>query len=66
MCADDTSTAITWAVPRNKLLKDFIKKEQKQVFIKRFQKGNLADVGIAQCMNALADKVQKQEVPCTQ
>ena len=29
-------------------------------------KGNLADIGMAQCMNALADKVHKQEVPCTQ
>ena len=27
---------------------------------------NLADVGMAQCMNALADKVHKQEVQCTQ
>ena len=29
-------------------------------------KRNLADVGMAQCMNALADKVHKQDVPCTQ
>ena len=34
-----------------------------QVSIKRFLKRNLADVGMVQCMNALADKVQKQEVP---
>ena len=33
---------------------------------KRFLKRNLADVGMSQCMNALADKVHKQEVPCTQ
>ena len=33
---------------------------------KRILKRNLADVGIAQCMNALADKVHKQEKPCTQ
>ena len=52
-----------WAVPRNKLLKDFY---QKQVSIKRFLKRNVAQVGIAQCMNALAAKVQKKEVPCTQ
>ena len=36
-----------------------------QVSMKRFLKGNLAHVGMAQCMSALADKVQKQEVPCT-
>ena len=47
----------------NILLKDYL--EQKQVSIKRFLKRNLAHVGMAQCMNALADKVQKQEVPCT-
>ena len=34
-------------------------------FRKRFLKRNLADVGIW-LMNALADKVHKQEVPCTQ
>ena len=38
---------------------------QKQVSIKRFLTRNLADVGMSQCMNALADKVHKQ-VPCTQ
>ena len=32
-----------------------------QVSIKRFLKRNLADGGTAQCMNALADKVRKQE-----
>ena len=37
-----------------------------QVSIKRFLKRNLAHVGMVQCMNALADKVHKQEVPCTQ
>ena len=36
-----------------------------QVSIKRFLKRNLAHVVMAQCMNALADEVQKQEVPCT-
>ena len=41
-------------------------KEQKQVSIKRFLKRNIAHVGMAQCINALADKVQKQDVPCTQ
>ena len=34
--------------------------------MKRFLKRNLADVGMAQCINALADKVHKQEVSCTQ
>ena len=58
--ADDASTAIMWAALHNKLLKDFIKKEQKQVFIKRFLKRNLAH-GMAQCMNALADKVQNKK-----
>ena len=36
-----------------------------QVSIKRFLKRNLANVGMVQCTNALADKVHKQEVPCT-
>ena len=36
------------------------------VSVKRFLKRNLAHVGMVQCMNALVDKVQKQEVPCTQ
>ena len=31
MCADDLSTAIMWAVPHNKLVTVFIKKEQSQV-----------------------------------
>ena len=39
---------------------------QVKVSIKRFLKRNLAHVGLAQCMNALADKVHKQEVPCLQ
>ena len=34
------------------------------ISIKKFLKRNLADVGMVQCMNALADKVHKQEVPC--
>ena len=33
---------------------------------KKIPKRNVADVEMAQCMNALADKVNKQEVPCTQ
>ena len=37
-----------------------------KVSIKRFLKRNLAHVGMVQCMNVLADKVHKQEVPCTQ
>ena len=32
-------------------------------FHKKISKRNLAHVGMAQCMNALVDKVQKQEVP---
>ena len=32
----------------------------------RFLKRNLPHVGMVQCMNALVDKVQKQEVPYTQ
>ena len=35
------------------------------VSIKIFLKRNLSDVGMAQCMDALADKVHKQEVPHT-
>ena len=31
-----------------------------------FIRRNLADVGMVQCINALADKVQKQDVLCTQ
>ena len=63
---DDSSSAIMWVAPHNKLLKISIKKEQKHVSIKKFLKRDLLDVGLAQCMNALADKVHKQEVPCTQ
>ena len=37
-----------------------------KVSIKRFLKRDLAHVGMVQCMNALVDKVHKQEVPCTQ
>ena len=57
---DDSSTAITWAAPRNNIFYN------KQVSIKRFLKRNLAHVWMVQCMNALADTVHKQEVPCTQ
>ena len=35
-------------------------KKQKRVSIKRFLKRNLAHVGLAQCINALADKVYTQ------
>ena len=50
---------------------DILKSRQSQEhnktsLYKRFLKRNLAHVGIVQCMNALADKVQKQDVPCTQ
>ena len=33
---------------------------------KKFLKKNLAHVGMVQFMNTLADKVQKQDMPCTQ
>ena len=33
---------------------------------KKISKGNLADAEMAKCMNALAEKIHKQEVPCTQ
>ena len=55
-CKDDVLTACAWAAPSIKL-KELHQKEQKQVSIKRFLKRNLADVGIAQCMNALANKI---------
>ena len=60
-CADDASTAITWAARVTKLFVKRKKKEHKQVSIKRFLKRNLAHVGMVQRMNALADKVQKQD-----
>ena len=45
----------------------YIAQDMAMVFpLKRFLKRNLAHVGMVQCMNALADKVHKQEVPCTQ
>ena len=54
MCMDDASIAITWAVSRNKIVKDYnIKKELKQVS-KKISKRNLVHVGMVQCMNALA------------
>ena len=62
-CTDDTSTAIMWAALCNKLLKDFY---QKRTETSLHKKRNLAHVGMAQCMNALVDKVHKQEFPCTQ
>ena len=33
---------------------------------KDLKKNKLADVGMTQCMNALADKVHEQQTPCTQ
>ena len=57
---DDASTAITWAALHNKFKNIFTKNEQKQVSIKYFKKRNLAHLGMAQCMNALADKVRTQ------
>ena len=63
MCENNASTASVWAACATKLLW-FLSK--KNVSIKRSLKVNLADVGMAQCMNALADKAHKGEVPCTQ
>ena len=65
-CADDASTAIMWVTQCNKLLRDFYQKRTETSHHKRFLERNLVHVGMAQCMNALADKVQKQGVPCTQ
>ena len=66
MCEDDASTASMWAALCNKLLLDFYQKRTETSLHKKFLKRNLAIVGMAQCMNALADKVYQQEVPCTQ
>ena len=63
MCEDNASTASVWAACVTKLLR-FLSKNN--VSMNRSLKENLADVGMAQCMNALADKAHKQEVPCTQ
>ena len=64
MCADDASTATTW-MGGTALQKIVERLEQKQVSIKRFLERNLPHVEMSQCMNALVDKVHKQEVPCT-
>ena len=60
-----------WRINRNYVggtrNKDFYQKEQKQISIKRFLKRNLVHVGMAQCINALADKVYKnKKCHCTQ
>ena len=59
-CADDSSTAITWAAPRNKMSETSLHKKISK------KKSSPCIVGMVQCMNALADEVHKQEVPCTQ
>ena len=51
---------------RYHVTKDYYQKRTETTLHKRFLKGNLAHVGMVQCMNALADKVQKQDVPRTQ
>ena len=48
-----------WVVPHNKII--VYQKRTEQIFIKRFLKIILAHVGMAQCMNALADKVYKNK-----
>ena len=54
-CADDASTAITWAAPHNQL---FLKENKTETsFHKKIFKRNLARVGMVRCMNVLADKV---------
>ena len=44
---------------------DSIKQSLHKKIPKKILKRNLTDVGMSQSMNALADKVRKQEVPCT-
>ena len=63
MCEDDASTTCAWTILR---FKDSYQKRTETSLCKKISKRNLADVGMAQCMNTLADKVHKQEVPCTQ
>ena len=68
MCEYDTSTASVWAAPYNKSI---LSKRTETSLHERFLKINLADVGMSQCMNALADKVHKTSstmhtVICTQ
>ena len=50
------------------LEQEFINERTETSLYKKIPKRYLADVhvGMAQCMNALADKVHKQEVSCTQ
>ena len=55
-CADDASTTSVWAAPRNKIVKRFLSKRTETSLHKRFLKRNLAHIGMAQCMNALAEK----------
>ena len=50
----------------NMLCFEFITQIIVLIFIQRFPKKILAHVGMPQCNNTLADKVQKQKVPCTQ
>ena len=58
-CADDASSAITWAAPHKKIIYlIIIKKKRKETSLhERISKRNLAHVGMVQCMSALADKV---------
>ena len=65
MCKDDASTACTWEACHNKL-KEIYQKRTETSLHKKSSKRNLADVGMAQYINALANKIHKQEVPCTQ
>ena len=58
---DDALTTCVWAALFNKIRRHF-----KRFFIKKRTETSIADVGMAQCMDALADNVHKQEVPFTQ
>ena len=61
---NDASTAIVWMASRNKLLKDSYPKITETSLYKKISKKNLANVGLAQYMNALADKILlTQEMP---
>ena len=55
MCENDTLTACAWVAPHNKLKEIYLKRTETSLH-KKISKRNLADVGMAQCINALADK----------
>ena len=63
-CEDDTLTASAWAAHVTNFKKNVYQNRTETSLHKKI----LADVGMAQCINALANKVHKQEMnmPCTQ